>query len=481
MAKVTYLKTVSDGNLKTVIQRISNLLNKDIIVHSGDRDFVPPGGSKNSLHKAKRAADFHISGVSDGDGFAFCKQNMNSVFDATEAYEFIHHGFYTGTGTQNPQTGAGGQHLHIGHYGRGSYVTFKVEGLTRATKNQYSPTKVLFTSPNGIPVQPEQALNTTNAGANGSPANISESVGKYGKNQINDVIMVQYFLNLANRNMTEANMQFQRFNSIVQNGICAEDTIQAITIFQRDIMGWKEPDGLVEPGGKTLQMLYIAAYNPSDETLLKLNRAKIMIPETNSQEWNGVLAWGNYRKSPNITDAFISKTMRICQELNIKNPSWLMTVMAFETKYTFAPNKKNEAGSTGTGLIQFMKETIDGRIDKKTGKLRPGLGAKLGITHSQLAGMTAERQLDVVKAYFQQFGGKPAQAKDVDDLYFLVLNPVSFGKADDDTVFQSGTAAYRDNKGLDADKDGKVSIGETAQKIRETYQEGLAKYGLKIK
>ena len=206
-----------------------------------------------------------------------------------------------------------------------------------------------------------------------------------------------------------------------------------------------------------------------------------MIPETNSQEWNGVLAWGNYRKSPNITDAFISKTMRICQELNIKNPSWLMTVMAFETKYTFAPNKKNEAGSTGTGLIQFMKETIDGRIDKKTGKLRPGLGAKLGITHSQLAGMTAERQLDVVKAYFQQFSGKPAQAKDVDDLYFLVLNPVSFGKADDDTVFQSGTATYRDNKGLDADKDGKVSIGETAQKIRETYQEGLAKYGLKIK
>lgn len=281
--------------------------------------------------------------------------------------------------------------------------------------------------------------------------------------------------------MTEANMQFQKFSSIVQNGICGEDTIEAIMIFQRDIMGWKEPDGLVEPGGKTLQMLYIAAYNPSDETLQKLNRAKIMIPEVNFQDWNGVLAWGNYKKSPHITDAFISKTMRICQELDIKNPSWLMTVMAFETEYTFAPNKPNRAGSTGTGLIQFMKETIDGRVDKKTGKFHPGIGAKLGITHSQLAGMTAERQLDVVKAYFQQFGSKPTQAKDVDDLYFLVLNPVSFGKPDDDTVFQPGTETYSKNKGLDTNRDGRVSISETAQKIRAAYQEGLAKYGLKIK
>lgn len=293
--------------------------------------------------------------------------------------------------------------------------------------------------------------------------------------------MVQYLLNLANYKMTEAGMQFQRFNPIVQNGICAEDTVLAITIFQRDAMGWQEPDSRVDPGGKTLQMLYIAAYNPSDETLQKLNRAKKMMPEGNSQEWNGVLAWGNYKKSSHVTDAFIAKTMQICQELGIKNPSWLMSVMAFETKYTFAPNKKNEAGSTGTGLIQFMKDTIDGRVDKRTGKFRPGLGAKLGITHSQLAGMTAERQLDVVKAYFQQFGNKVSQTKDVDDLYFLVLNPVSFGKADDETVFQSGTEAYRDNKGLDTDKDGRVSIAETARKIREVYQEGLGKYGLKIK
>lgn len=205
-----------------------------------------------------------------------------------------------------------------------------------------------------------------------------------------------------------------------------------------------------------------------------------MIPEVNSQDWNGILTWGNYKKSPHITDGFVAKTMRICQELGVKNPSWLMTVMAFETKYTFAPNKPNEAGSSGMGLIQFMKTTIDGRVGKRTGKFVPGLGAKLGITHSQLAGMTAERQLDVVKAYFQQFS-RVAQTKDVDDLYFLVLNPVSFGKADNDTVFQSGTETYRVNKGLDTDKDGRVTIAETAQKIRAAYQEGLAKYGLKIK
>lgn len=318
-------------------------------------------------------------------------------------------------------------------------------------------------------------------GANGSPANISESVGKYGKNQQSDVLLVQYLLNLANRNMTEANMYFQKFNPIFQSGLCGEDTIQAITIFQRDIIGWQKPDGHVDAGGKTLQMLYVAAYNPSDATLRRLNRAKIMIPEVNSQDWNGILAWGNYKKSLHITDAFIAKTIRICQELGIKNSSWLMTVMASETKYTFAPDKRNEAGSSGTGLVQFMKETIDGRVDKKTGKFYPGLGVKLGINHSQLAGMTAERQLDVVKAYFQQFGNRAAQAKDVDDLYFLVLRPASFGRPDDAVVFQSGTQAYTDNKGLDLNKDGRVNVAETAQKIRAAYQEGLAKYGRSIK
>ena len=88
MAKVTYLKTVSDSNLKVILQRIANLLDKDINVHSGDRPIGQQvkGSSSKSLHVAERAADFHIKGMTDTQGFTYFKSNMNQIFDQTEAW-----------------------------------------------------------------------------------------------------------------------------------------------------------------------------------------------------------------------------------------------------------------------------------------------------------------------------------------------------------------------------------------------------------
>lgn len=277
MGNVIYVKTVSDQNLHTVLQRISNLLNKDIRVHSGDRPVSQhiKGSNSGSLHIAKRAADFHIKGMTDTEGYAFIKSNMNKIFDQTEAYEMIQH--RPGGATQGP-------HLHVGSYGQGSnghrsgYVDFKLDGLEFG--KHYNVTKVRFTDPNGKPVDSGQTdISRINAGATGSPANISKSVGKNGNNLSGDVRLIQFLLNLANMKMTEAGIQYQKYNSINENGICGEDTIRAITIFQHDIIGWNEPDGRVDPGGRTLQMLYIAAYYPSGLTSQKINAAKIIIPQ----------------------------------------------------------------------------------------------------------------------------------------------------------------------------------------------------------
>lgn len=481
MPKVTYLKTVSDQNLHTILQRIADLLGKDIAVHSGDRPGTQQvkGSNPGSLHVAHRAADFHIKGITDTQGYAFFKENMNKIFDQTEAYEVIQH---------RPGGATEGPHLHIGRYGEGAkgqrsgYIDFKLDGLEYG--KHYNVTRVTFTNANGIPVQPEQGtIAGVIAGGNGSPSNNSESVGQFGKNQPDDVRQVQFLLNLALRKMGEANIVFQKYNPIIENGVCGDDTIQAIIIFQRDVMGWKEPDGRVDAGGKTLQMLYVAAYNPSDAALKKMNQAKTVLgpPDGGATEWNGTLAWGSH---PNVSAEFREKTIRICQELDIKNPSWLMAVMAFESMETFSPSVPNAAGSTGTGLIQFMKETIDGRTDK-AGKFHPGLGAKLGITHSQLKGMTNVRQLDVVKAYFQQFGNKAARAAKVDDLYFLVIYPKAFGLEESAPVFFKGTDEYRDNNfdraKAGGNNDGIVQAGEISRRIRETLQKGLGKYSFVVK
>ena len=476
MPSVTYLKTVSDKNLHVILQRIADFLNKDIRVHSGDRPASQnvKGSSSGSLHVAHRAADFHISGMTDTEGFAYFKSNMNKIFDQTEAYEVIQH---------RPGGATEGPHLHIGRYGMGSkgyrsgYIDFKLDGLE--FKKQYNITRVQFTNPKGIPIQPEQGqLTAVNAGATASPTDISYSVGKFGKNKHDDVLQVQFLLNLALRKMTEAGIAFRKYNQLTENGICDDDTIRAIVIFQHDVMGWSEPDGRIDAGGKTLQTLYVAAYNPSDFTLQKVNQAKVILgnPDGGAVEWNGILAWGNH---PKVSQEFREKTIRISQELGIKNPSWLMAVMAQETDRSFSPAKKNYAGSTGTGLIQFMKETIDGRFSKKTGKFIPGLGAKLGIKHSDLAGMTGVRQLDIVKAYFQDYGSKPAQCNNVADLYFLVLDSRGFGKDDSYPLFTSGDA-YRDNKGLDKNNDHIVTTGEVSQKVRDMLQEGLGNFAFKM-
>lgn len=140
MPSVTYSKAVSDANIKAIMQKIADAAGVNITVHSGDRNFVPKGGSKTSLHLKKRAADFHISGMTDADGFAFLKANKDTIFDYNQSYELIHHGTYTQTG---------GPHLHIGRYGQAKmgYVDFKIEGLTAKTKGVYQKTREYITQP----------------------------------------------------------------------------------------------------------------------------------------------------------------------------------------------------------------------------------------------------------------------------------------------------------------------------------------------
>lgn len=475
MPTVTYLKNVSDNNVKTILQRIANSLGKDITVHSGDRTTIVKGSSQASLHIQKRAADFHIKGVSDAQGFKLIKGKTNELFDANEAYEFIHHGVYTATG---------GEHLHLGRYGNGrkGYVKFKTEGLSPNTKGNYadvgSETKYI-TNAKGTRVPPTLVSGVTVDASVLSPAiGISQSVGIGGNNIYNDVVLIQSLLNQALARLKETNFPFEKFKPLVVDGDCGRNTKNAITIFQRDIMRMKEPDGRIDPGGRTIRTLYVAAYNSVEKILPRVNRVNTQSNTnlTGNGKWNGVLAWGTH---PNVGAAFRDKAVQISNDLGIKNPSWLMTVMAFETGRTFSPSKKNEAGSSGTGLIQFMKTTIDGETRK--GKFYPGLGAKLGIKHADLAGMTALRQLDVVKAYFQQFGTKAAQASDVDDLYFLVLLPSASGKPDDAAMFTKGTKAYTQNSGLDKDGDGRVTVAETARTIRAMLREGFDQYSYHYK
>lgn len=256
MADVTYVKTVSDANVRAVIQRIANALSRNIRVHSGDRNFVPGGGSRTSLHLAKRAADFHINGVTDAEGFRLIKAKFNELFDAAEAYEMILHGEHTATG---------GPHLHLGRYGNGrsGYVDFKVEGTTPALKGNYrspgSETKRL--TPGRVTAQVSGSVVVTEAGVVPPSTGIPQSVGVGGVNIPAHVTLIQALLNKALPRMKQAGIRFEDFAAIPETGHCGDLTKRAITIFQRDVMGTAKPDGRIDPGGRTMRALYIAAYD----------------------------------------------------------------------------------------------------------------------------------------------------------------------------------------------------------------------------
>ncbi len=163
------------------------------------------------------------------------------------------------------------------------------------------------------------------------------------------------------------------------------------------------------------------------------------------------LAWGQ-----KVSPDFRAKVLGICRTFGWgdDHASWLMSCMAFESGETFSPSVKNAAGSGATGLIQFMPATARG----------------LGTTTDDLAKLTAEQQLEFVKQYFKPYA---ARIKSLPDMYMAILLPKFVGQPDTSVLFSDGIA-YRQNAGLDANRDGRVTKAEAASKVAAKLSKGMA-------
>jgi hypothetical protein len=164
---------------------------------------------------------------------------------------------------------------------------------------------------------------------------------------------------------------------------------------------------------------------------------------------NHLLAWGQ-----KVSARFCREVLKICDEFawSFDHADWLMSCIAFETAETFRADIRNAAGSGAIGLIQFMPKTIAG----------------LGYAVRELELMTPEEQLAVVKAYFQPYH---ARIHSLPDMYMAILLPAYVGKSDSSVLFSRGIA-YRQNSGLDKNKDGMITKGEAAAKVREKLIKG---------
>jgi len=149
----------------------------------------------------------------------------------------------------------------------------------------------------------------------------------------------------------------------------------------------------------------------------------------------------------NTTQAFRDKVVQIAARLEV-NPNFLMAVMSFESGGTFSPSILNMAGSGAVGLIQFMPATARG----------------LGTTTTALAAMSAEAQLDFVEKHFRPFKGRLTT---IEDTYMAVLLPKAVGKGSNFVLFERPSVAFNQNRGLDIDDDGRITVFDASFKVRK--------------
>lgn len=160
------------------------------------------------------------------------------------------------------------------------------------------------------------------------------------------------------------------------------------------------------------------------------------------------LAWG-----ARVSALFRRLVTLIAQEGGF-DPSDLMAVIAFETGRTFSAKTRNPI-SGATGLLQFIRSTAEG----------------MGWTLDELAAMSDEEQLRLaVRKYLQPYYGR---CRTLSDLYMAVLWPKAVGQPESFVLFSEGSAAYLQNKGLDVDRDGKITKAEATAYVEKQRKEGL--------
>ncbi len=154
-----------------------------------------------------------------------------------------------------------------------------------------------------------------------------------------------------------------------------------------------------------------------------------------------------------LSDAFFRELKVICQRLQC-DPEDLLAVMVSESDVN--PAAQNPRGKA-TGLIQFMPNTLR------------GLGWTSGP--DEFAKLTAEQQLPYVERYYRPYIGRLTSSG---RLYQATFMPATLKNSDESTVLAGANGprykAYAQNKGLDINKDGVITVSDLTARINKVRE-----------
>lgn len=152
-------------------------------------------------------------------------------------------------------------------------------------------------------------------------------------------------------------------------------------------------------------------------------------------------------RNPN---AFAEKVKEISAMLGIA-PEWLMAVIYSESK--FDAGVENHRGSGATGLIQFM----------------PLTASEMNVSLERLKRMNHLQQLEYVYLYLQTVRERYGDYQSLTDLYLAVLYPKARGEEYCYTLYARPSQHYKQNIGLDENKDGRVTISDVDRRLKRLY------------
>ncbi len=156
------------------------------------------------------------------------------------------------------------------------------------------------------------------------------------------------------------------------------------------------------------------------------------------------------RKSKGYGSEFLKKVKKISKEIHCNYRDLLGVMYAESGIKTDISSSKSRA----TGLIQFMPKTAE----------------SLGTTVEELKKMTPLQQLDYVEKFLKMTkkmaGFSDNQRLSAGQLYAIVFMPA---KAKQEVFTKSGEKAYEWNKGLDLNKDGRITMTELGQRVKDKY------------
>ena len=160
---------------------------------------------------------------------------------------------------------------------------------------------------------------------------------------------------------------------------------------------------------------------------------------------------------------FATKVKDVSGKLEIP-AEWLMAVMYIESK--FDASVYNYKGSGAVGLIQFM----------------PSTARDLNTSAWAISKMNHLQQLEYVYMYLDKVKNRHGPYKSLADLYLGILYPKARSQEACYTLFAKPSRAYRQNSGLDEDRDGRVTVMDIEKRLARLFPTAYAidKAGKKV-